>query len=371
VRVLVLNAGSSTLKWTLLEGHDRTTIQSGEQEWSARASDGRAQQVRATLREVSGFDAVGHRVVHGSTQFRNAVVVDREVRLALESLLDIDPLHMPPALAGIDAVSHEFPAATQVAAFDTSFHAGMPEAAAGYGLPYEWSERWGLRRFGFHGLSIAYSLARTRALLGLTPRRMIVCHLGSGCSVTALAQGRSVDTTMGFSPLEGVMMATRCGSVDAGLLLHLQSRHGIGVQELLDVLETRSGLLGVSGVSPDLRRVLEAAAAGVPRARLAYDRFMLSLRRAVGSMAGVLGGVDAVVFTGGIGENSARVRADVAGSLEFTGLRLRGNADQPSVPDRVISAPDSAVAVLVVHAREDLMVLDEVLRLTDATSVPE
>jgi acetate kinase len=370
VRVLVLNAGSSTLKWTLLEGHERTTIQSGEQEWNARASDGRAQQVRATLRELSGFDAVGHRVVHGSTQFRNAVVVDREVRLALESLLDIDPLHMPSALAGIDAVSHEFPAATQVAAFDTSFHAGMPEAAAGYGLPYEWSERWGLRRFGFHGLSVAYSLARTRALLGLTPRRMIVCHLGGGCSVTALAQGQSVDTTMGFSPLEGVMMATRCGSVDAGLLLHLQSRHGIGVKELLEVLETRSGLFGVSGVSPDLRRVLEAAAAGAPRARLAYDRFVLSLRRAVGSMAGVLGGVDAVVFTGGIGENSARVRADVAGSLEFTGLRLSRDADQPSVPDRVISAPDSAVAVLVIHAREDLMVLDEVLRLTDATSVP-
>jgi acetate kinase len=371
VRVLVLNAGSSTLKWTLLEGRGRTTIQSGERQWSARASDGRAQQVRATLREVSSFDAVGHRIVHGGTQFRNAVVVDREVRIALESLTDIDPLHMPPALAGIDAVSHEFPAATQVAAFDTSFHAGMPEAAAGYGLPYEWSERWGLRRFGFHGLSIGYSLLRTRALLGLTPRRMIVCHLGSGCSVTALAQGQSVDTTMGFSPLEGVMMATRCGSVDAGLLLHLQSHQGIGVPELLDVLESRSGLLGVSGVSPDLRRVLEAAAAGAPRARLAYDRFVLSLRRAVGSMAGVLGGVDALVFTGGIGENSARVRADVAGSLEFTGLRLSHDADQLSVPDRVISASDSAVAVLVVHAREDLMVLDEVLRLGDVTSLPE
>jgi acetate kinase len=368
VRVLVLNAGSSTLKWTLLEGRDRTTIQSGEQEWSAR--DGRAQQVRATLREVSAFDAVGHRVVHGGTRFCHAVVIDREVRLALESLIDIDPLHMPAALAGVDAVSGEFPAVTQVAAFDTSFHAAMPEAAAGYGLPYEWSERWGLRRFGFHGLSIGYALARTRALLGLTPRRLIVCHLGSGCSVTALAQGQSVDTTMGFSPLEGVMMATRCGSVDPGLLLHLQSRQGIGVQELLDALENRSGLLGVSGVSADLRRVLEAAAAGAPRARLAYDRFVLSLRRAVGSMAGVLGGVDTLVFTGGIGENSAQVRVDVAATLEFTGLRLSSAADQASVPDRVISASGSAVAVLVVHAREDLMVLDEVLRLADVTSVP-
>lgn len=360
MRVLVLNSGSSTLKWTLLEGRDRSTLQSGEVEWGVAAE--RSQQLGAALQRVSDFDAVGHRIVHGGTRFRAAVVVDRAVRAALGSLTEIDPLHMQPALAGIDAISEQFPATTQVAAFDTAFHASMPAAAAGYALPHEWSERFGLRRFGFHGLSVAYALARTRSLLGATPRRLIVCHLGSGSSVTALDGGVSVDTTMGFSPLEGVVMATRSGSVDPALVLHLQSRCGLSGAQVFEALETRSGLLGISGVSGDLRQVLAAAEAGNERARLAYQRLILSLRRAVGAMLGVLGGVDSLVFTGGIGENSACVRGDVARSLAFAGLRLDAAADQ-AAGDRVISAPGSTVSALVIHAREDLMVLDEVLRL--------
>jgi acetate kinase len=201
-----------------------------------------------------------------------------------------------------------------------------------------------------------------RALLGHTPPRLIICHLGSGCSVTAVAEGHSIDTTMGFTPLEGVMMATRSGSVDPGLLLHLQLQRGVSAQELFAALEDRSGLLGVSGVSADLRRVLEAADAGVPRARLAYERFVLFLRRAVGAMSGVLGGVDALVFTGGIGENSARVRADVTPALAASGLRL-DTKDVAGAQDARISAPDSQVAVFVVHAREDLVILADVLRL--------
>ncbi|HEX4388396.1 MAG TPA: hypothetical protein VH109_07195, partial [Steroidobacteraceae bacterium] len=209
--VLVLNAGSSTLKWSVLAEETGTTVEGGSLDWQGDPAQ-RAAQLRATLHSLSGLRAVGHRIVHGGTEFRSAVVIDSRVRRALGELQGLDPLHMRPALAGIDAVSEAFPGVAQVAAFDTAFHASMPEAAAGYALPYEWSERWGLRRFGFHGLSASYSLSRVRALLGRTPAKLIICHLGSGCSVTAVADGRSVDTTMGFTPLEGVMMATRSGS---------------------------------------------------------------------------------------------------------------------------------------------------------------
>jgi acetate kinase len=361
--VLVLNAGSSTLKWTLLARATRAALGSGSLDWQGGTRE-RTAQLQATLAAVLGFTAVGHRIVHGGERFRSAVVIDAQVRRALGELQSLDPLHMQPALAGIDAVSAAFPQVVQVGAFDTAFHAGLPEAAAGYALPHEWSVRWGLRRFGFHGLSAAYSLERVRVLLGRTPPKLIICHLGSGCSVTAVADGHSVDTTMGFTPLEGVMMATRSGSVDPGLLLHLLLHRGVSAEELFTALEDRSGLLGVSGVSADLRKVLEAADAGVPRARLAYERFVLFLRRAVGAMSGVLGGVDALVFTGGIGENSARVRADVVPALAASGLCLDASREVPSAQDVRISAPGSQVAAFVIHAREDLVILADVLRLT-------
>ncbi len=362
MRVLVLNAGSSTLKWALLDGRDGSTppvtIAEDSEEWSAPELARRGDQVRATLRRLGRFDAVGHRVVHGGEKFRSAVVVDEKIRAELEELAALDELHMRPALAGLDAVSAEFPSLPQVAAFDTSFHATLPAAAAGYALPFEWSERFGLRRFGFHGLSVQHSVARAEKLLGRAPEKLIVCHLGSGCSITAVAGGKSLDTTMGFTPLDGVMMATRSGAVDPGLLLHLQARCGVGLDELRDALTARSGLLGVSGVSSDLRRVLESDS---PRARLAYEEFVWSLKRAVGAMAAVLDGADAIVFTGGVGEHSARVRGDVAAALRFAGLRL-DDRDGAS-GDRKISAADSRVAALIIHAREDLVILDEVVRL--------
>jgi len=361
-RVLVLNAGSSTLKWTLFDGGTRATLDAGTEEWAGAPLPARAEQARAVLRRIGRADAVGHRVVHGGTRFPRATVIDDKVRDELELLAALDELHMRPALAGIDTVAAEWPQVRQVAAFDTAFHASMPAPAAGYALPAEWSEEWGLRRFGFHGLSVQYALAQAERLLGAAPARLIVCHLGSGCSITAVAGGRSIDTTMGFTPLEGVMMATRSGSVDPGLLLHLLARCGVGLDELRDALANRSGLLGVSGVSGDLRQVLAAADGGSARARLAYDRFVWTLRRAVGAMAAVLDGADAIVFTGGIGENSARVRTDVAGALAFAGLRL--GADSAGTGDRLISDGDSRIAALVVYAREDLVILDEVVRLT-------
>jgi acetate kinase len=360
--VLVLNAGSSTFKWTLLNGGDRKLLKTGNEAWQGTELERHVEQIHAVLHGLSGFDAVGHRVVHGGARFRAATLIDPAVRADLEALVTLDPLHMRPALAAIDGVSAEFPEVSQVAAFDTSFHARLPEAAAGYPLPFEWTERWGLRRYGFHGLSLEYSVAQTQRLLDRLPARLIICHLGSGCSITAVADGKSIDTTMGFSPLEGVMMATRSGSVDPGLLLHLQLHCGVSVEELGDVLANRSGLLGVSGVSGDLRRLL-AVEQTAPRAKIAYEQFIWSLRRAVGQMAGVLGGVDGLVFTGGIGENNARVRAEVAATLAFAGLRLQGD-DAASVADRIISAPESTVKVLVIHAREDLVILAEVLRHT-------
>lgn len=366
-RVLVLNTGSTGVKWAVLAA-DGAVLAGGDEPWVAEDAAGREEQLRAALRRAPAFDAVGHRVVHGGMRFREAVVIDESVRAELAGLSHLDPEHMPASLAGIDAVRAANPMTLQVAAFDTAFHATMPEAAAGYGLPFAWTERWGLRRFGFHGLSVSYAVERTTALLAASPMRLIVCHLGGGCSITAVLNGRSVDTTMGFSPLEGLMMATRSGSLDPGVMLYLQERCGVGLTELRETLTNRSGLSGVSGVSGDLREVLQAADQGSARALLAYDRFVLSLRRALGAAAAVLGGVDTVVFTGGIGENSARVRRDAASTLQFSGLELADDAVPPRAAaaddaDRDISAPGSRVRVLVIRAREDLAVLKEVLRL--------
>ncbi len=364
-RVLVLNTGSTSVKWTVLAA-DKTVLAGGSEPWAAEDSAARADQLRAALKRASAFDAAGHRVVHGGTRFREAVVIDESVREELAGLSDLDPEHMHASLAGIDAVSAACPTVPQVAAFDTTFHATLPEAAAGYGLPFEWTERWGLRRFGFHGLSVAYAVERTTDLLGARPSRLIVCHLGGGCSVTAVQGGRSLDTTMGFSSIEGLMMATRSGSIDPGVVLYLQQHCEVGIAELRETLTKRSGLRGVSGISGDLRKVLEAADGGSSRAQLAYERFVLSIRRALGAMTGLLGGVDAVVFTGGIGENSARVRRDTTSALRFAGLELAEDANASSSADRDIAAPRSRVHVLVVRAREDLAILKDVLRLRHA-----
>jgi acetate kinase len=357
-RVLVLNFGSSTLKWALLDALDESTVSEG----CERLRGAGDEPIGVVLGRVASFDAVGHRIVHGGRLFRETVVVDPRVREGLESLVELDPIHMRHALAAVDAVGARFPVMPQFAVFDTAFHATMPEAAAGYGLPFEWTERWGLQRFGFHGLSVAHATRRAREMTGRTPPRLVVCHLGSGCSVTAVKEARSVDTTMGFTPLEGLMMETRSGSVDPGLLLHLQLRRGMGATELRETLTEKSGLLGVSGVSGDLREVLAAADAGSRRAALAYERFTLSAKRAIGSMMAVLGGLDALVFTGGIGENSPRVRHDLTSSLIFAGAHLDEVANQSATTDVDVARRDSAARILLVRAREDLVILREVLR---------
>ncbi|HZF14296.1 MAG TPA: acetate/propionate family kinase [Thermoanaerobaculia bacterium] len=363
--VLVLNAGSSSLKWSLLDAATERAEAQGEEPWKGGGEAARAALDRLRrLPAAPAAWAVGHRLVHGGRRFRDTVRLDEATRQALADLAEIDPLHTGRALDLVDASFAAFPGLPQIAAFDTSFHATIPDAAAVYPVPYEWTRDWGVRRFGFHGLSVAYAVRRTRELLGTLPGRLVVCHLGSGCSVTAVADGRSVDTTMGFTPLEGVMMGTRSGSLDPGLLLYLQRQHGLDALQLEDVLNHRSGLLGVSGVSGDLRQVLAAMDGGDERARLAYGIFVHSLRRALGAMAGVLGGVDAVVFTGGIGEHSARVRRDVAPALAFAGLTVDG---AETGGDALVSAPGSSLRALVITAREDLTVLAEARRVLGRT----
>jgi acetate kinase len=371
-RALVLNAGSSTLKWSVLEAGDdlerhggrpdQRPVAAGTVEWQGLAPERQAERVRSLLREVPEaltVSAAGHRVVHGGARFRGPARITPEVRQALAALVEIDPLHTPAALAGIDAVTAAAPELPQVAAFDTSFHATLSEAAALYPLPWEWTERYGLRRYGFHGLSVSYAAGRVAELLGGSPLRLLVCHLGSGCSLTAVAGGRSVDTTMGLTPLEGVMMATRSGSVDPGLLLHLQRRCGLDLDALEDGLQQRSGLAGVSGAGGDLRQVLAAAAAGSRRADLAYDLFVHSLVRNAGAMIAVLGGLDAVVLTGGIGEHSARLRGDFLARLAFAGVRVDAAANETAAGDREISPAGAAVRAFTIEAREDLAVLRE------------
>jgi acetate kinase len=360
-RVLVLNTGSSSLKWVVLDARSRQVQTQGEASWEGTQGGRHEAELLAALEHVpADVEAVGHRVVHGGARFRSAVVVDEAVRADIAALAELAPLHNPAALAGIDAARQRFPALPQVAAFDTAFHASLPEAAASYALPGDWVSRWGLRRYGFHGLSVQYAVGRAAELLGQAPRRLVVCHLGAGCSVTAVADGRSVDTSMGFTPLEGLAMARRSGSVDPGLLVYLL-KHGVATSELEHGLNERSGLLGVSGRSADMRAVLAAEAAGDQQAALAVGVFVHRLAVTVGGMLPSLGGLDALVFTGGIGEHSPVIRARAAARLAYLGLSLDAHANAAVAEDADIAAPDSRVRVLVLTAREDLAVLDAVI----------
>jgi acetate kinase len=317
------------------------------------------------LGHLEGIGAIGHRVVQGGRSFTRPVIVDNDVRKAIEELVPLAPLHNPAALAGIDASTRVFPDMPQVAAFDTAFHATMPDAAAVYPVPWEWTQR-GLRRLGFHGLSVQYSTRRVTELVGHQPDRMVVCHLGAGCSITAVAGGRSVDTTMGLTPLEGLMMAVRSGSIDPGLMLYLLREQQVDLDEMEKSLNGRSGLLGVSGVSSDLRAVISAADSGNTRAQLALNMFVHSVVIAVGRMIGVLGGLDCLVFTGGIGENSALIRSRVCQQFGFVGVYLEDAVNASAEGDTDLSRSQAAVKTLVIAAREDLAILSEMKRLLPA-----
>ncbi len=363
MRVLVVNAGSSSLKLALVacdgEG-DGTTIEA--RELDAPRSQIDPEQLRAALESSLGeADAVGHRIVHGGERFREAVRIDADVERALRELVDLAPLHQPKSLAALEAVTRLLPQLAAVACFDTAFHATLPPAAFTYALPAHWRERWRLRRYGFHGLSHAWVTRRTAQLLARDPSglRIVSCHLGAGASLCAIVDGRSLDTTMGFTPLEGLVMATRSGSVDPGMLLWLAEHERQSVSELGDSLEHRSGLVGLAG-SADMREVIERDAAGDPAAQLALGVYVRSLRAGIAAMVAALGGLDALVFTGGVGEHAAEVRARALAGLGFLGASLDEARNRAATTDMEIGASGAPVRVLVIGAREDLEIARQV-----------
>lgn len=391
MKILVLNAGSSSQKsclyelgdslpdhplaplweaqidWTHHQGEAELKVktESGATFQQSFAVDERTVVMTAMLKTLwSGstqvlqdsreIDRVGHRVVHGGQEYQQSVLITSEVKAAIARLSVFAPVHNPANLEGIEAIEQILGTAVpQVAVFDTAFHTQLPPAAFTYPGPYKWLDQ-GIRRYGFHGISHQFCAHRAAQLLNrnLKDLRLLTCHLGNGCSLAAIRDGHSVDTTMGFTPLEGLMMGSRSGSVDPGILIHLL-RHDHTVDQLDQLLNRESGLKGVSGVSSDMRSVQQAVSDGNPRAQLALDVYIHRLRSQIGAMLPSLGGLDALIFTAGVGENSAAIRAAACESFAFLGLKLDldKNADRPV--DQDIATPDSTVRVLVIHTQED------------------
>lgn len=400
VKILVLNAGSSSQKsclYQLTEDAQRPPAPLWEAtvDWSHHqgAADVRVETIEGVvlkeeilttsrpdviahlldtlwqsdtkvIEHLSEIDVVGHRIVHGGQEYRHSVLITPEVKQAIDRLSLLAPAHNPANLEGIEAIEKVLPAVPQVAVFDTAFHAHLPEAAAIYPGPYDWVER-GIRRYGFHGISHQYCAQRAAELLGqeLTSLKLVTCHLGNGCSLAAIREGHSVDTTMGFTPLEGLMMGSRSGSVDPGLLIHLLRQENYTVDELDTLLNKESGLKGISGISADMRQVTAAIAQGNARAQLAFDIYLHRLRSGIGSMLASLGGLNALIFTAGVGEHHAVLRSQVCEAFEFLGWRLDAEQNQQSPVDQDIATAESTVRILVIHTQEDWAIAQECRKL--------
>jgi acetate kinase len=361
VRVLVVNAGSSSLKLRLL-GDGDVVEQSADLPAGTGGTGGfGTAQLAGVLHGWATPDAAGHRIVHGGPVFAGPVLIDDAVRKQLGELTDLAPLHQPKSLAALDAVTAELPGVPAVACFDTAFHATIPAAAATYAVPLQWRQRYGIRRYGFHGLSHAYCSQRAAGLTGQAAAglRVVTCHLGAGASLAAVLDGRSADTTMGFTPLEGLVMATRSGTVDPGLVLWLEEHEKLAPREIAEALETRSGLLALAGTS-DMREVTAAAKRGEPDAELALGVYIHRLAAGVAAMAAAIGGIDVLAFTGGVGERSAMVRQRAVRRLAFLGVAIdAARSEAGDGDDRDISAAGSRVRTVVITAREDLQIAQE------------
>jgi acetate kinase len=394
VRVLVVNAGSSSLKLRLLDAADAIEHSA---DLPAESDGFEISRLTEILNGWATPDVVGHRIVHGGTTFTGPVLINDAVRKQLQDLTDLAPLHQPKSLAGLDAVTAHLPGVPAVASFDTAFHTTIPPAAATYAVPREWRERYAIRRYGFHGLSHAYCSQRAAQLLGqpLTALRIITCHLGAGASLAAVLGGRSVDTTMGFTPLEGLVMATRSGTVDPGLVLWLEEHEHLSPHEVATALEQRSGLTALAGTG-DMRAIEAAADRGDPDAQLAIDVYIHRLVSGIAAMCAATGGVDVLAFTGGVGENSALVRWRAAERLAFLAVAVdrhrngvahtgpdhtgRDHAGPgqigtdhvgpdhagPEQADRDITAAGATVRTMVITAREDLQIAREARQVLGA-----
>jgi acetate kinase len=399
MKILVLNSGSSSQKSALYEipgtlpDHPPAPAWQGKIEWDGDQADIQAQnsegaklearvqvasrpnaieQLLDTLwsgkvRAVSApseIDIVGHRIVHGGKEFEEAMVITPQVKSAIARMSVFAPLHNRAELDGIDIMEKRLGDVPQVAVFDTGFHSHLPEAATVYPGPFEWLAQ-GIRRYGFHGINHQYCAERAAQLLGceLDSLKLVTCHLGNGCSLAAIRHGRSVDTTMGFTPLDGLMMGTRSGSLDPGILTYLMRQENSTGKQLDNLLNTKSGLLGISGISGDMRQIVASMRDGNPRAKLAFDMFVHHLQSGIGAMIAVLGGIDALIFTAGIGENSPEVRAAACANFAFLGLKLDAAKNIPYSADQDISLPDSAVRVLIIRAQEDWAIARDCWRL--------
>ncbi|MFM2303392.1 MAG: hypothetical protein RLZZ135_801 [Cyanobacteriota bacterium] len=392
MNILVLNAGSSSFKVSLyqLTGESLpldlvVPIWKGEIEWkshelavlSAKVSDDiKTEEERIgvdrwkvihnlldwlwsggtqVINGIWEIDIVGHRVVHGGEKYRQPTLINEEVKAEIDRLSIFAPLHNPANLMGINVIESLSPNTPQIAVFDTAFYGDLPEVTYAYPVPYQWLER-GIRKYGFHGISHQYCTQRAAKLLGrdLQELRLISCHLGNGCSLTAIKFGRCIETTMGFTPIDGLMMGTRCGSIDPGIMLHLLREQEYTVEELDHILNFESGLLGISGVSNDLREIDKAIASGNIRAKLALDIYIDRLAAKIGSLLPTLGGVDALIFTGGVGENYAGIRAAVAAKLAFIGVEIDPVLNiLPTTVDRDLATDRSQVRILAIHTQEE------------------
>ena len=402
MKILVLNAGSSSQKSCLYEIADNCLptvapqpLWSGKVNWTQDRGVAEIEVKTATgetlqesiygdsrrahvaymlytltrgatkvIEHLSEIDMVGHRVVHGGQEYRNSVVITEEVKQTISKLSSLAPAHNPAALEGIEAIEQSLGDVTQVAVFDTGFHATLPDAAAIYPGPYEWVEE-GIRRYGFHGISHQYFSNRAAQILDrdLASLRLITCHLGNGCSLAAIKNGRSIDTTMGFTPLDGLMMGSRSGSVDPGILIYLLRQSNYSAERLDYVLNKASGLRGISGVSSDLPQVIAAIAQGNYRAQLAWDMYVHHLRSGIGSMLPSLGGLDALVFTAGIGEKSPGIRQAACEAFSFLGLKIDPSKNQQQPIDQDIATDNSAVRVLVIRTQEDWAIAQQCWQL--------
>lgn len=390
--ILVVNTGSSSLKFSLFEGASLKTRVSGLIDWKG------ARDIATVSLKISGKDetvgeeaingcgaaidfilsvlgrgnrdirGVGHRVVHGGSRFSDAVLIDEDVRDVILTMSELAPLHNGPAIEAIDAMDKALPSVPQAALFDTAYYADMPQRSVVYPLPYDWYERWGIRRFGFHGINHAWCAVRAGQILlrEISDLRMVSCHLGNGCSVTAACGGKAVATTMGFTPMEGLMMGSRSGSIDPGILVYLQKTKGLSVDQIDEALNHHSGLMGVSGVSSDFRKVEKAAAEGNARAELALALFTDRVEGAIASLAAVMKGIDLLVFTGGIGENAASFRERVCEDLHFLGISVNRRANSACASDAVISGEGSAVRVLVIRAGEERFIAEKTRALLNS-----
>lgn len=388
MKVLVLNCGSSSIKYQFMDTTAQIALAKGMVERIGMSSAVLTHQPHdkekikivgeildhtiaieyviavllspnhGVIKDKKEIDAVGHRVVHGGETFSGSVLITDQVMNALKDNIELAPLHNPPNIKGIQAAKSHLPKTPQIGVFDTSFHIKMPPRAYLYGIPYELYKKYKIRRYGFHGTSHRYVSERAAKILGkpIEELKIITAHLGNGCSMAAVHGGRSVDTTMGFTPLEGLIMGTRSGDIDPSVILYIMAKEGLSLSEANTLLNKHSGLIGISGESSDMREIEEAIGEGNKKAKYAFDVFTYRIKKYVGAYAAAMGGLDALVFTGGIGENSVMVRNDVCLNMEFLGIHLDETANQNTKGECVISASDSKVSVLKIPTNEELVI---------------